>query len=366
MSASLDDPHGELGVPRHASEHEIKRAWRRLAAHWHPDRNPHPRAAERMKRINGAYRQLVGAAAATAAPPAAAPAGDEEPPPRSPRPWWERSWGSARWEADGAAEPAPIVIEVELDLEQAAFGCVHAVRGEAVDLCAACAGVGRLLSRQTDCAACGGEGRVRPHAGARWKACAACTGDGAARKPCDTCASSGSAAARRFRFDVRIPPGMRDGQTLMLRGQGGRGAGGARGDIELRLRLRAHALFSFDAAGRLVCRMPVDAYAAAGGATVAVPLPGGATMPLDLSRGAVQVLDGAGYPNRDGSRGPLVVETHLVTPRVRTERQRELLRRLADDLRSGGYAGCEELAAWHALLRGHAAAGAGGGNAGAG
>ncbi|HSI59050.1 MAG TPA: DnaJ domain-containing protein, partial [Ideonella sp.] len=56
--STISDPYAELGVTRRASEREIKDAYRRLAARWHPDRNAHPRAAERMARINQAYRQL--------------------------------------------------------------------------------------------------------------------------------------------------------------------------------------------------------------------------------------------------------------------------------------------------------------------
>lgn len=342
------DPHAELGVPRGASEHEVKTAWRRLAARWHPDRNPHPRAAERMKRINEAYRQLVAGAdadvpAASAEPP--------EPPARPRRAWWERDWGGARWQADGAATPANVVLDVTLDLEQAAFGCTHAVKGSVADLCAACEGVGRLVSRHSDCDVCDGEGRVRGANGERWTTCPACSGDGDLRRRCDACDGSGrQTAPRRYHFDVRVPPGVRDGQSVMLRGQGQRGANDARGDLELRVALAPHALFSFDAEQRLMVRLPVDAYAVAGGGGAQVPLLGGGTATIDLARGARQVLDGLGYPNRDGSRGALVVETHAVVPAVRSERQRQLLRELADDLRAGGYAGCDELAEWQEKL----------------
>lgn len=353
MSASddapLSDPHGELGVPRHASEGEIKSAWRRLAARWHPDRNPHPRAAERMQRINAAYRQLTGADDDAAPPPQADP---PEPPARPRRAWWERNWAGARWEPDGAATPATIAVDVALALEQAAFGCAHVVKGSLTDLCDACAGVGRQVSQWTDCPACDGEGRVRSSDGARWSVCATCFGDGDARQPCDGCGGSGLAAeARSYHFEVRLPSGLRDGQTVVLRRQGQRGPQDRRGDLELRIRIEPHALFSFDAEQRLVCRLPVDGYAVAGEGSAQVPVLGGGTVAIELARGALQVLPGVGYPNRDGSRGPLVVETRAVTPRVHTERQRELLRCLADDLRDGGYAGSGELADWHDRLQ---------------
>ncbi len=356
---SPDDPHGELGVARDASESEIKGAWRRLAARWHPDRNPHPRAPERMKRINEAYRQLVGGTV-----PPVAETEMPEPPARPRRPWWEREWGPTRWEADGAVAPVAIGVELPLALEDAAFGCRRAVKGSVADLCGACAGTGRLVSHRTDCTTCDGEGRVRSADDSRWLVCPACSGDGAARRACDSCSGSGrSPTARSWHFDVDLPGGLRDGHLVLLRGQGQRSPGGGRGDIELRIRTEPHPLFTFDAEGRLAVRMPVDSYAVAGEGRADVPLLAGGSVAIELVRGTVQVLDSLGYPNRDGSRGPLVVQMYGVTPRLHTERQRGLLRELAADLRANGYAECDELAAWNERVRrkggGEAAAAAG-------
>ena len=272
-----------------------------------------------------------------------------EPPARPRRPWWEREWGGLRtWEPDGAAAPATIGVELRLALEEAAFCCRRAVKGSVADLCIRCAGTGRLVARRSDCTVCDGEGRVRSAAGGRWTTCSACQGDGDARQPCDACNGGGvSPAERRWHYDVDLPGGLREGNTVLLRGQGQRGPNESRGDIELRIRLEPHPLFTFDAEERLAVRMPVDSYAIAGEGRADVPLLGGGSAPVELARGTAQVLEGFGYPNRDGSRGPLVVQMYGVTPRLHTERQRGLLRELADELRASGYAGCEELAAWN-------------------
>ena len=120
--------------------------------------------------------------------------------------------------------------------------------------------------------------------------------------------------------------------------------------IALRVHVEPHPLFAFDDAQRLVCRLPVDVFRAAGHGTVEVPTLDGAPLTLDLARGPVQVIEGHGFPRRDGSRGPLVVEVHTVVPQAYSAAQRVLLRRLADDLRQGGYVSCDEMAAWQARV----------------
>jgi len=152
------DPHDELGVPGHASQREIRDAYRRLAAQWHPDRNTSPSAAERMARINRAYRHLCDTGHA---PRGAAEPEPESPPgpqpqaapeaPRANRSWWNRDWSRARWEPDGSALPKTLKHEALIRLEDAAFGCRHRVKGTIADLCTTCQGVGRLVSRRSDC-----------------------------------------------------------------------------------------------------------------------------------------------------------------------------------------------------------------------
>ena len=350
--ARIADPHGELGVSPQASLADIRAAYRRLAARWHPDRNAHAHAAGRMQRINQAYRQLCDddAAVPDAAPAAAPDAAADEPPPRTATAWWEADGSGARWAPDGAAAPTTVRCSAGIGLEQAAFGCVHVLKGSVADLCTACAGTGRLVSRRSACRSCRGEGRLRASKEARWTACTACAGDGAERKRCDACAGSGvERVLRAWHYEVRLPAGLRDGSVVMLRGQGQRG-GAAAGDIALRVQVEPHPLFAFDDAQRLVCRLPVDVFRAAGHGTVEVPTLDGAPLTLDLARGPVQVIEGHGFPRRDGSRGPLVVEVRTVVPQAYSAAQRVLLRRLADDLRQGGYVSCDEMAAWQAKV----------------
>jgi molecular chaperone DnaJ len=314
-----------------------------------------------MKRINEALRRILDGvdhvdeypAPGTTAEPATATAPPEhdendefvEPAPRAKRSWWERDWGRPRWSPDGERSPQTIRHTVELNLEDVVFGCRHDVQGRIVDLCAACAGVGRLVSTQTPCQTCSGEGRQQ--VAGRWRKCAACHGDGADRKDCAECHAGGRAAtSRSYHFEVRVPPGLRDGQIIMLRGQGQRGASEP-GDIEVQVRVRPHELFSVDAEQRLCCTVPTDLYSATATGTVVVPLLDGSTSTLSLAHGLVQMLAGEGLPNRDGARGPLVVTLKVVTPARHSAEQRALLKKLADDLKRGGYAHCPDLADWH-------------------
>ena len=347
--SSITDPHAELGVPSHASEPEIKAAYRRLAARWHPDRNPHPHAAERMKRINQALHQIFDELGDDA-PTAAAPEEDAdvvEPGPRSKRAWWERDWGRPRWVPDGAKQVRAIRHTASLSLKEAAFGCEHSLQGQVADLCAECAGAGRQVSMDSVCHSCRGEGRTQ--ADGRWKKCPTCLGDGGERRACPSCKASGLGARRSYHYEVRIPHGMRDGQTVLLRGQGQRGLEEV-GDIEVKIQIRPHALFAFDADNRISCTVPVDCYSAAAAGSVEVPTLDGNTTSLSLARGLVQTLDGQGFPNRDGTRGPMVATVHIVTPERHSAAQRALLQRLAEDLHRTGYSLCDDLSAWHAKL----------------
>lgn len=377
----VSDPHDALGVAPGATERQIKEAYRRLAARWHPDRNAHPRAAEQMARINQAYQQILqqvaGGPRATAAagpagagprarPEAAAPpataagaetAGKEEPgsSARKPRPWWERDWRGARWEPDGPpTELQALRHTAHLTLEQAAFGCTHELRGEVADACPGCLGSGRLRATRADCRPCGGQGRVRLTPRGSLQVCPACGGDGAERKPCEDCEGRGLAQPpRSYHFEVSIPGGLRPGQSVKLRGQGQR-RGAQAGDIELTLALLPHALFHFDEQQRLACRVPVDAYAQLGEGSVEVPALEGGTFTLALAgRGPgcpPQAVPGRGYPQRNGSRGPLMVLLQTVQPGAHTAEQQHLLRQLADDRRKGGHVHSPALAEWQRLL----------------
>lgn len=355
------DPHEELGVDVGASLVDIKKAYRRLAAKWHPDRNTDPQAVRRMQRINKAYQHLCDWFESDEADDPSAPAADArrprqeapeptEPPVKAKRAWWERSWGFAKWEPDGQVAPQPIQAQAHIELESAAFGCVHHLKGFITDLCADCAGVGRWISPRSSCSACSGEGQVKGARSGKWSSCAQCGGDGIDRKPCETCGGSGQAAkAREYHFEVRIPAGLPDGQVILLRGQGQRG-GGQVSDIELTVRIQPHPIFNWNAQGELCCAVPVDLYTVLGEGIVEVPTLDGHLAKVSVADGAEQVLQGLGFPGRDGTHGPLRVTIQTITPKRSSAAQKALLKQLAESVRADE-ASCPEVAAWQRQLK---------------
>lgn len=353
------DPHEELGVDVGASLGEIKKAYRRLAAKWHPDRNSDPQAVRRMQRINHAYRRLCewlesgddDDASAPPDEPAAPPkpAAQAKPQaksqPKAKKAWWERNWGFGNWEADGQAQPQTVQAQAHIDLESAAFGCTHQLKGLITDLCDDCAGVGRMISPKSSCSVCHGEGHVQGGA-----ACDHCGGDGVDRKPCDTCGGSGQAAKPRdYHFEVRIPPGMPDGQMILLRQQGQR-CGDLASDIELTVRIKPHPIFQWDEDRVLACTVPVDLFTVLGEGTVEVPTLDGHLAKVSLADGMEQSLQDMGFPKRDGKAGPLRVRIQTVSPQRLSAQQRAWLKQLADSVRADE-ASCPEVSAWQRQLK---------------
>lgn len=359
-----DDPHGELGVDVSASLQDIKKAYRRLAAKWHPDRNTDPQAVWRMQRINQAYQKLCewwesDRAEGDESPPAdhaqaerrAEPEAHTEPDPapKAKRAWWERNWGHAKWEPDGQVQPETIRDTVTVTLEAAAKGCTHQLKGFITDLCAHCHGVGHMISPRSDCDGCGGEGRVQAGASKRWKVCGDCGGDGVARQACTECGGSGRMATpRAYHFEVRLPAGLMDRQVIVLRGQGQRCAD-LSSDIELTVHIQPHPYFRWTADGVLACTVPVDVFAEMLQEPVEVPTLDGHRAKVSLADGPVQRLAGLGYPQRDGQPGPLEVHFEQVWPQQLTNQQRDWLRALSASMQAN--AACSpELAAWRAWL----------------
>lgn len=354
------DPYDELGLKADATLAQVKKAYRRLAAQWHPDRNADPLAVRRMQRINEAYRQLCERAEAMAGDAGADEPVAPEPPPTPPpnpkakRKWWERDWGKPRWEPDGEAAPRSLAHEAEITLEAAAMGCVHRVQGLITDLCPDCEGVGRWVSPRTLCHACDGEGRVPGSRVASWVTCAHCLGDGRERQACESCGGSGElATARAYHYEVRIPAGVRDGQTVVLRGQGQR-CGARQADLVLTMHLRPHPLFTWRADQTLSCTVPVDLFTVLAHGVVQVPTLEGHLIRLALADGAEQTLPGMGFPNKDGSRGPLHVVLQTLTPTTYSAAQQALLVQLAASIQADPLPACPELAAWQAQLRAYA------------
>ncbi|AMO25265.1 hypothetical protein UC35_05555 [Ramlibacter tataouinensis] len=328
----IDDPYHELGLTAEATDAEVKAAWRRLTARWHPDRNASPQALSRIQRINRALEEIRGSRErkdADEAPPAAEP--DDE----------------------DVVEHA-----ISLSLEEAAAGCVRSVQGSIARTCALCTGSGLAL-KPTTCAQCGGQGRVKQSLWFPWLAqavaCEACGGQGSTHAACSCCGGSGEGSPLRYKGRIRIPAGVRDGHVLRarvrLQGEDGRQA------LDVRVSLAAHAFMALEPDGTVKVDVPVDGFAWVAGSWIEVPTPYGLRQ-MRLQRGALNYrMRGEGFPAAlAGPRADCLVTVLPLFPPEWSKRQAALLDELvASNTGDGsGEAGARAqawartLAAWQA------------------
>lgn len=306
------DPYDTLGVSLDSGPADWKRAYRRLAMRWHPDRNDDPQATERFKEINAAYEQLT-----TADDPEVV---DEE----------SRTDEAAETEAEqDIAKAADIRLNIEVSLEEGAAGCrkpIHYSRGKP---CAICDGSGEAgMSRTRFCDACHGSGRVHD-ADRVLVRCGDCGGRGLfTERICPDCGGSGR-DADDVSLEITIPPGMLPGDELRLAGQGEPSDEERRaGDLFLTLVIRSHPLYRLN--GRdLQFSMPVSALAMMAGGAIELPSLAGVfdyALAAGLAEARQLRIPGKGYPGRGKHKaGDLLVELVPVFPRKLSARQRKLL-----------------------------------------
>jgi molecular chaperone DnaJ len=346
MAAQLRDFYEVLGVGRQASEEELKRAYRKMALKYHPDRNPGDKEAEeRFKEASAAYQVLCdperraqydrfGAAAFEGGGGFDFSAGFEDifsgifsdffGGPRS-----ARSQSRARRGDD-------LRYNLDLTFEEAAFGSEKSISLPRMVACETCHGKGtKPGTSPKTCPACRGSGQVRFQQGffSIAKVCGQCNGQGSMiTDPCAKCGGVG-ALRRTQNLSVKIPAGVDTGSRLKLRGEGeAGGAGGPSGDLYVVIRVKEHPLFRREE-NDVVCDMPLSFPQAALGTDIEVPtLEGKMRMriPPGTQSGAVFRLKGKGIPDLQGyGRGDHLVRIVIETPRKLTARQRELLEEFA-------------------------------------
>ena len=324
----LDDPYHELGLAPGSSDAEVKVAWRRLSARWHPDRNNSPHALRKIQRINRALEMIRNARAE--------PEADTEDP-------------AAR------AEASTVEHTINLTLEEVAAGCVREVRGEVVEDCAECNGTGLQL-QATECSECGGAGHIRQHLWFSWVSstvqCTACQGQGKTRHNCTACAASGKAPARKYRCRVPVAPGARAGDVLDITAR----VKGHRRQHKLALRvrveLRPHEFFTAEADGTLKCEMPVDGFAWMANRWIEVPTPRGLQQ-MKLRRGHLSYrIKNAGLPwTNEAEAGDCIVTVVPMFPEEFSQEQEAAIDRLvASNSGTAGTSAGDRMAAWIRLV----------------
>jgi molecular chaperone DnaJ len=352
MTTDSADLYSVLGVAKNATPDEIKRAFRKLAMEYHPDRNKDESAESKFKQINAAYEVLSDpekrsrydrfGAAGIGNGGAQGFAGFEG----------FGGFGDIfdaffRGTASRRAGPQPgsdLHATVTITLEQAVFGHEHALEYERVERCSDCRATGQAGGAQKPtCEECGGQGEIRRVQQSLFgqfvnvAVCPRCRGEGSTvSDPCRACRGQGLQRVRVTRT-VRIPPGVDDGSQIRISGEGDHGPrGGPAGNLYVQIKVAAHDRFR-RVDSDLVYDLPLNIAQAALGTDVEIPTIEGEPVDLKLKpgvqHGEVHVVRGLGVPHLRGTgRGDLLVRTHVVTPQKLTKEQRELLQKLAGSL----------------------------------
>ncbi|HZF17726.1 MAG TPA: molecular chaperone DnaJ [Steroidobacteraceae bacterium] len=350
---SKRDYYKVLDVARTASEADIKKAYRRLAMKFHPDRNPGDhQAEEKFKEAKEAYEVLTdapkraaydqyghaGVDAARGAGGGFNPAdafgdifGDV----------FGDIFGGGRRGRSQVFRGADLRYEVTLDLEQAVFGDSVEFEIPVLSECATCKGSGAAKgSSPTACDTCGGAGQVRMSQGffTVQQTCPRCKGRGQiVSNPCDTCLGQGR-IRRNKKLSVKVPAGVDTGDRIRLSGEGEAGRnGGPHGDLYVEVQVRDHEIFQRDGS-HLSCEVPVSYSTAALGGAVEVPTLHGHVslkIPAETQSGRVFRLREKGVkPVRGGATGDLFCRVTVETAVNLTGEQKELLRKFDESLRT--------------------------------
>lgn len=338
-----------LGVPRNASQEEIRKAYLKLAHKYHPDKTGGDKASEeKLKEINAAYDILKnpekraqydqfgsmdgqpfqggfsgGGFGGTGFD---APFDD----------LFDMLFGQSGRRRSGGGQPGKdLEFNLSITLKEAAFGAKKKIRFNRMEICGDCKGSGAASgSRPEVCPQCGGTGQVRVAHGffSVTRTCPQCRGAGQIiSKPCRSCSGRGMVKTTR-ELAVDVPPGVDTGSRLRVSGEGEPGVGGApRGDLYIYLEVQPHELFIRDGV-TLICEVPITMTQAALGDTIRVPtLDGEAELkiPPGTQSGAHLRLRGLGMPDLRGyHQGDLIVKIQVETPTRLTKQQRELLQQL--------------------------------------
>ena len=350
--ATKRDYYEVLGLPREASEAEIKKAYRRLARDHHPDANPDDSGAEeRFKELTEAYEVLSNPESRRAydtyghqIPRAGAGTRGAADPFGGFQDIFETFFGDRFGGPSGGSffggSRAPsrgsdTEVEVEVTLREAASGVEREVNVQTVKECSVCGGVGGTSTRQ--CGTCGGMGAVRSVRESFFgqmvstQTCPTCSGSGRIIEVlCENCQGSGR-VAELATHSIRIPAGIEDGMRIRVAGAGNIGERGApSGDLYIRVRVGEDPELIRDG-DDLIHRMRINFVEASLGTEVEVPTLEGTTevrIEPGTQPGATLTLRGEGMPRlKRRGRGDLKVLVDVMVPTRLSAEQRELLKR---------------------------------------
>ncbi|MBR6596298.1 MAG: molecular chaperone DnaJ [Oscillospiraceae bacterium] len=364
MAENKRDYYEVLGVEKGASADQIKKAYRKKAMEFHPDRNPgNKEAEEKFKEVGEAYEVLSDAdkkarydqfGFAGVDPNYGAGQGGS--------PFggggfggfgdfgdifgdlFGGAFGGGRSrQQNGPRRGENIMARLELTFEEAAFGCEKEISTNRIDNCPNCSGSGSADGAIETCSNCHGSGRVtvvQNMMGMRMQTqttCPQCSGRGKiVKNPCTTCKGKGK-VRKNNKVKVKIPAGVDEGQMVRVRGEGNVGSnGGPNGDLQVEILIREHPIFQREY-NDVLCEVPITFTQAALGADILVPTLDGKIpyhIPEGTQTGKEFVLRDKGIPqvNNPRRRGDHRFTVVVETPTKLTQKQKELLRQLDSTL----------------------------------
>ena len=357
MTTSKRDYYEVLGITRGSSSEEIKKAFRRLALEYHPDRNKEDGAEARFKEVNEAYQVLsndkrradydryghtsVGASGGKGFDGFETFGGFGD--------IFDAFFGggvgsNTRTRPNAARPGADLQFGVTIAFEEAVFGTDQEIEIQRIDVCARCQG-GRSEpgTSPTKCANCNGIGQVRrSHQGFfgqfhQVTTCSKCRGEGTMLStPCGQCRGSGRERRTR-KLVVSIPAGIEDGTQIRLSREGEAGVNGGRaGDLYVPVRVNRHEVFEREGSD-IHYTLPISVYQATLGATLHVATVHGESdleIPAGTQPGQTFTMKGEGVPHlRSNQRGNQVVTIQVNIPSDLSEEERAVFKELA---RMGG------------------------------
>ena len=351
--ATKQDFYTTLGVGREASGDDLKKAYRKLAMQYHPDRNPNDKAAEaKFREVSEAYEVLKddqkraaydrfghqafeqAGAGAGGFPFGEGGLGDI----------FDQMFGDMTGRRGGARRAGQdLQTQIEIEMAEAFAGAKRQLRVPTRVACDSCDGTGsqdKAAGRQ-NCGTCGGAGKVRAQQGffIVERPCPTCGGAGrVVKNPCRVCSGAGTVQRERT-LQVSVPAGVEDGTRIRLSGEGEAGPqGSTAGDLYVHIAVRPHDIFQRDGAN-IYCRVPLPMAQAALGGDVEVPAIDGTRakvkIPAGTQTGDQFRLRGKGFSVlRSAVRGDMFIQVAVETPRHLSRRQRELLEEFESEAKS--------------------------------
>ncbi len=361
---SKRDYYDILGVGKQTDEKEIKKAYRRIAMKFHPDRNPDdPDAENKFKEASEAY-EILSDKKKRSAYDQYGHAGVD--------PQMGGGFGDAGNFSDifgdvfgdifgggggrgrsGPRRGADLRYNLDLGLEQAVHGDTLKIRVPTLVNCETCDGSGaKKGSSPVSCTTCGGQGQVRMTQGffSVQQTCPNCRGQGTIIKdPCGSCRGQGLVEETKT-LSVKVPPGVDTGDRIRLAGEGEASAdGGPAGDLYVQVNVRDHAIFERDGK-HLYCDVPIGFPDAVLGGELEVPTLDGRVklkIPAETQTGKMFRLRGKGVtPVRGGAPGDLMCRVVVETPVNLSKEQKELVRQLQESLDSAGVSQSPRKSSW--------------------